>query len=97
MITLEREITDEVEELLEIDPVVAWATPLDGWEPMLPEAPAEIGGLLTWTWKIAYRRLTITHVKIRYDHRTLIFSLASPCKLKRRDTLVITAFLHQLR
>ena len=85
-----------LEEILEID-ASAWATPLEGSHPKLPELATPAGGLLTWRWNRIQAKITISHVRIRYAGRRLTFSLKSPCKLRRGDTLKITASLHQLR
>lgn len=85
-----------LEEILEID-ANAWATPLWGSKPKLPEMGTPAGGLLTWRWNRIQARMTISHVRIRYAGRRLTFSLKSPCKLRRGDSLEITAALHQLR
>ncbi len=85
-----------LEEILEID-ANAWATPLEGSHPKLPELATPAGGLLTWRWNRIRAKITISHVRIRYAQRRLTFRLDEPCELRRGDSLEITASLHQLR
>ncbi len=93
MITIETDLA--LKEILEIDPE-AWATPLDGVRARLPEQSTEASGRLVWRWHIR-RRMTISHVRIRYADRTAAYSLTNPCRLRRGDTLEIIAALHQIR
>ncbi len=92
------EITEEtLEEITELDPSIAWATPLDKEIGMLPEQPATAGGRILWRWMDIPAKMTITHIAIRYAQRRLVFILGKPCHLRRGDNLEIIAALHQLQ
>lgn len=73
----------------------AWATPLFGEKPRLPEQPTPASGKMVWRWPIR-RKMFITHCRIILGERRLTFILNNPCHLRRGDQFEITASLHQL-